>query len=237
MKIALCDDDRQSTALIEGYIKKWASTKNIPVEISIYHSAEDFLFHFSPAEYYDLLFLEVKMGPMSGITLAHTLRNMGQNLPIVFVTGISDYVFEGYNVGALNYLMKPITTEDCEKCLDRVYGQLNHPNANTLLVPLNGNMQIVNLSDILYIESFNHNLVLHMCDSKANISYRKNISIVENDLPSDYFIRIHRSYIINLRHMVKFNKKEVEMKSGEIIPISRERRQMVYDILIKNTIS
>ena len=110
-QIAICDDSKIDTQYITNFVKCWAQEANISVHIDAFPSAEVFLFHYEEKKDYDILLLDVEMGAMDGVTLAKTLRKENDTIQIVFLTGYSDYISEGYEVDALHYLLKPVQKE------------------------------------------------------------------------------------------------------------------------------
>lgn len=114
-KIAICDDCEADRIYISAEVSKWAKASHKNVNIRTFSSAESFLFCYSAEKDFDILLLDVEMGDMDGVTLAKTLRKENDSVQIVFITGYSDYISEGYDVAALHSLKKksffPFLTE------------------------------------------------------------------------------------------------------------------------------
>lgn len=104
-QIAICDDSKIDAEYITTLVKSWAQEANISVHIDTLPSAEAFLFHYAEKKDYDILLLDIEMGAIDGVTLAKTLRKENDTIQIVFLTGYSDYISEGYEVAALHYLL------------------------------------------------------------------------------------------------------------------------------------
>ena len=122
MKIAVCEDQKEEADWLCTAIRSWAADKKLPVDVVSFGDAASFLFSLDD-NVYDVLSLDIKMPGEDGVTLAKRLRNMNNNVFIVFVTGEKEYVMEGYEVDAVNYLLKPVDTGQVGKCLDRIYGK------------------------------------------------------------------------------------------------------------------
>jgi len=119
LKIALCDDSEADRTYLSALVERWAAGAGHTVQLSAFESAEQFLFVYAEKSDYDILLLDVEMGAMDGVTMAKRLRSENDLIQIVFITGYSDYIAEGYEVAALHYLMKPVREEKLFAVLDR----------------------------------------------------------------------------------------------------------------------
>lgn len=110
-KIAICDDSEADRQYVAGLAAKWAASAGHTIQTALFSSAENFLFHYAEKNDYDILLLDIEMGEMDGVTMAKKLRRDNDTVQIVFITGYSDYISEGYEVAALHYLVKPVKQE------------------------------------------------------------------------------------------------------------------------------
>ena len=118
-KIAVCDDAQADRDYIRTLAARWASDRGISVQVQDFASAERFLFHYAEESDFDILLLDIEMDGMDGVTMAKRLRQDNDTLQIIFVTGYTDYIAEGYEVAALHYLVKPLKEEKLFSVLDR----------------------------------------------------------------------------------------------------------------------
>lgn len=107
INIAVCDDEKSQLEYLSDVIKKWSDTMNKPCVLSFFESAEEFWFEYGKNRF-DIAVLDIQMSGQNGMELAKELRKLNDKISIIFVTGISDFIGEGYNVYAINYLLKPI---------------------------------------------------------------------------------------------------------------------------------
>ncbi len=114
LKISLCDDEPQQISQMKTLLHEWSTSNNIEIETHEYSSAEQVLFDYE-SNACDLLLLDIEMNGINGMELAKSLRAKGDMLPIVFITGFSEYMSDGYDVEALHYLLKPIK-KSCSRC-------------------------------------------------------------------------------------------------------------------------
>ena len=110
--IAVCDDSTTDREYVIGFVQQWSAKNWHKVNISSFPSAENFLFLYEEKNNYDILLLDIELGAMDGVELAKRLRKTNDTVQIVFITGYSDYIAEGYEVAALHYLMKPVKEDN-----------------------------------------------------------------------------------------------------------------------------
>lgn len=220
MKIAICDDEDVQVKFLSMLIQKWADKNKKSVSIKAFNSADAFKFSWIEDKSFDVLLLDIEMPGQNGMELAKAIRKKDENLIIIFITGYSDYIDEGYDVSALHYLIKPVKEEKLFVCLDKANNMIKKEN-KTILVECGGENIRILQDDISYIEAFAHSVVI----STSNKRYEINESIgkLESRLDSKIFIRPHRSFIVGLKYVQKISKNEMMLDGGEKIPLSRRR--------------
>ena len=231
INIAICEDDKKQLLINKHYIEQWATLRDKRVNILIYKNAESFLFNWNYEEEIDLVFLDIQMGQMSGMELAKHIRTQDQNIAIVFITGESKYVFDGYKVQALDYLMKPVKKDDFFRCLDIWVNKKLKQENSYFILKKGKELMKVKCDDIHYFISFDHYLDMYTDDEV--ITFKKKIGEVERELPQEQFYRCHRSYIVNLMHIDTLSKNEIILDNGSKIPISKSRLKSTYEAFTK----
>lgn len=230
INIAICDDEKIQVDLLEKYVKSWASKNNILVNIDCFYNAESFEFEWSMDKSYDILLLDIEMPGINGVELAKRIRTEDDILDIIFITAISDYIAEGYDVSALNYLIKPIKEAKLYECLDKAIEKVPKEE-KTIIINMDGENHRIIQNDILYIESVGHFLELHTVDKKYMV--RKNIGDIEKELDNNILIKCHRSYIVGLKHIRKIGKTDILLDNKQIIPVSRRLYSNINIAFIK----
>lgn len=230
INIAIIDDEKVQVELLQKYVKSWASKKNIRVITEAFYSAESFDFSWSMNKKYNILLLDIQMPGQNGIELAKRIRKEDNMASIIFITAIPDYIGEGYEVEAINYLIKPIEEKKLYECLDRAVEKIPKEE-KTILIDADGEIIRIIQSDILYIEAFSHSIYINTVAGKYTT--RKNISAIEKELDENIFIRCHRSYIVGLRYIKKIGKTELELDNSDLIPISRRQYSQTNMAFIK----
>ena len=218
MRIAICDDEAPTRAYLASLI--WA--QDYPCEVVEYASAGDCL---TGHRGIDLLFLDIELnatGP-DGMALARQIRegNPATQPVIIFVTGYERYVFDAFDVGAFQYLLKPVDEEKFAQVFARAVEQIGAGReipVRTLTLQSAGVSRTVPLDSIYYIESSNHKVVLRLKDGEFSC-YAK-IRDLEAEL-GDQFCRVHKGYLVNLAYVEGYSKTELTLTNGEKLLISK----------------
>ncbi|WP_124100991.1 LytTR family DNA-binding domain-containing protein [Ruminococcus sp. Marseille-P6503] len=215
--ISICDDDSIQISSLKSILSEWSAGKPFAVHINTYESAEQFLFCY-PDDPCDLLLLDIEMKGINGMELAKQLRAKGDMLPIVFITGFSEYMSGGYDVEALHYLLKPLNKDKLVAVLDRNAERYAEKSAETVLTTDSGTTHI-STDRIVFVEAFGRNTQVHISDGRM---LDCNMSIASFEGITG-FIHTHRSYIVNLRFVKSIGKTAVMLDNGKEIPLSRRR--------------
>ncbi len=226
-KIAICDDNEADCRYIERMVQEWAREKAVSVSWNSFPSAEAFLFRYEEQKDYDILLLDIEMGQMDGVQLAKTIRGENEAVQIIFITGYSEYIAEGYEVAALHYLMKPVNTERMMQVLNRAVEKLVK-NERVLFVELSGEMVRIPLYEIRYLEVQKNYVTVY---GKQDYKVKKTLGEFEKEL-DERFLRTGRSYIVNLTYVQRVTKTEVWLTDGTGVPISRGMYEAINKAII-----
>lgn len=159
-KLAICDDNPTDCDYVYALVQNWAESKNISIKINTFPFAESFLFHYAEEKDYDMLLLDVEMGEMDGVTMAKAIRKQNETVQIIFITGYSDYIAEGYEVDALHYLMKPVREEKLFEVLTRACEKIKK-NERCLYLDLSGEMIRIAFFEIYYVDVQKNYVTIH----------------------------------------------------------------------------
>ncbi len=222
IKIAICDDE----ANIRTYLSSLIGAQSCPCEIVEYASAGDCL---ADTPKIDLLFLDIELAPSSldGMALARKIRERATVTQpvIIFVTGYERYVFDAFDVGAFQYLLKPVDEEKFAQVFARAVAQIGTTKekpGRVLTLQSANTSKTVPLDSIYYIESSNHKVELHLKNGEF-ACYAK-IGDLELEL-HDQFFRIHKGYLVNLSYVAGYSKTEVTLTNGERLFLSKYKYQ------------
>lgn len=230
LNITILEDEEIYSKQLMKLLKKWGDENHITISIHHFFNGESFL-EYSYCED-ELFFLDIDLKTMNGMDIAKQLRKDGFQGVIIFLTAFSEYVFEGYNVHALNYLLKPLDYEKLKKCLQPVIKDMENSfhifksKTTTIKIPYN---------KILAFTSFRHyvDIITQFTGSPENCcakTYRQKVTLKNllQQLPSE-FIRCHRTVIININKVMTLTSKEVILSDGSIYPVSESYLKNIQD--------
>ena len=229
LNIAIIDDEAPFRKSITAVVHEWAKKSKISATVNEYSSAESFLFAYEEKKDYDLLLLDIEMDGINGVEMAKQIRHEDETVQIIFITGYPDYMCQGYDLSALHYLIKPVSNEKLFEVLDRALKNIKK-GGNRVIFTADGGEKVVALDAILYAESYSHNM--HIVTTDGAFDVRMTISSLAEVLGSEFIIT-HRSYIVNLSHIVFLSKSDMTLDSGKKIPISRNEFKNVHSCFVK----
>lgn len=221
LRIAICDDETDARDALRFQLEKILieDAEEIVYEFSSGTNAASWLANH-PGEI-DLLFLDVEMKGLNGMETAEKIRTFDEQILIVFVTGYSDYVFDGYLVGALDYLMKPVTEEKLRQLFRRIRARYAQDESSTFTLKNMDGTWRFRLCDILFFYSDRRKVML--VTAKGEYSFYARLDEIEHQL-SPYFVRIHQRYLINPSHVDYLGSESVTI-NGRELPCSRRYRE------------
>lgn len=215
-KVAVCDDSDADRRYIMNMVRSWASAAGHEVQIDGFPSAESFLFRYAGESDYDILLLDIEMGAMDGVAMAKELRKSNDTVQIIFITGYSDYISEGYEVAALHYLMKPVNEEKLCLVLDRAAEKLAK-NERILNFEVSGEMVRVPIYQIRYADVLGNYVTVH---AQTDVTVKMTLGELEKQL-DERFYRVGRSALVNLTQISRVTRAEIRLNDGTAIPLPR----------------
>lgn len=218
LRIAVCDDVQTFSEQVQQQILQW---KGRPEELTVEtFSDADALITAHQKNPFDIIFLDVVMPLLGGIEAAGELRQQDKSVKIVFLTSSPEFAVDSYRVRASDYLLKPLDPHALFRCLDELARDIRR-NAKFIPVRSRSAVHRVELSRIEYIESSNKVVLFMLSDGRTIVSQEPLYYFENRLLLSDGFFKCSRSYIVNIHHIDSYTPKEIKMRSGYRIPISR----------------
>lgn len=234
MKIAICDDDIVQVRYIENLIKLWRDEKKVACSIEGFYSAEEFLFKYQGRNPFDVLILDIQMKDINGMELAKKIRAVDRNVKIIFLTGVKEYVFEGYEVGAVRYILKPLKERDFFMVLDSISKEMKESPNNYFIFTYQGENIKLSYKDIIKIEVDGH--YVHMLTVDHEYTWKESLQKMKESVENKNFIMANRSVLVNVMHIEKITKTDCIMTGGIAIPISRNCYKEVNQAFIDHYI-
>ena len=216
-RIAICEDDattREQIASLCGEILARLDTEHA---ISEFVCAEALEGALESGASFDLLCLDIMLQGKTGVEMAQSFRTRDDQTSILLISSSREFLKEGYSVRPLQYLYKPVDPRELEEVL-RTDLRL-HRRAARLTLSLGGKTRVLPLSELLYVESQNHNAVA--CFPDRQEGFRITLSEIERLLPADLFCRCHHSFLVNMPHIRQINRRALELDQGSQIPVGR----------------
>ncbi|HSH19460.1 MAG TPA: LytTR family DNA-binding domain-containing protein [Draconibacterium sp.] len=231
IKCLIVDDEPVAREILENHLSKIDTVK---VVAGCKNALE--AFHFINAEKIDLIFLDINMPEISGLSFA---KSINRNIKIIFTTAYREYAIDGFDLQAVDYLLKPISFERLLQAINK-YLDENAPvdnivtkeiipeKSDTIFVRSDRKMVKISIPDILYIESLADYIKIHLPDN--TVVTRETMSSIEAKLPQQDFMRVHRSFVVSIAGIELFTNEYVEIKRKQI-PISRSYKKEVLERL------
>lgn len=224
--VGICDDQAADIEYISRLVKQWAAEKGQSVIIRTFPSAEAFWFSYEEEPAFDILLLDIEMAQMDGVSLARQVRAANRAVQIVFVSGYTEYIADGYEVEALHYLLKPVSQEKLSQVLSRAVEKLTQAEKSLLLETSEAVVRVP-LQEILYAEVQRNYVTVYAnaasTSSASRISaytVKMTLSELESRL-GEGFMRTGRSFIVSLKHVRQIARAEVTLSSGDRVPLAR----------------
>ena len=226
--LAICDDCAADRDYLAGLVRRWAAGRGHGVQLALYPSAESFLFQYAEDKRVQILLLDIEMGKMDGVTMARTLRRDNDGVQIVFITGYSDYIADGYEVEALHYLMKPVDEDKLFAVLDRAAEKLRR-NEKVLTLELAGELVRLPVHQIRCAEVQGNYVTIH---ARADYTVKMTLSELESQLDENFF-RLGRSALVNLGSVARVTRTAVTLADGSTLPLPRGAYERINRAIIQ----
>lgn len=229
-RVAVCDDSAKDAEFVRKIMERWAEERQINVCAETFPSAESFLFRYAEDKSWDILLLDVEMGAMDGVTMARQVRRDNEVVQIVFITGYSDYIAEGYEVAALHYLMKPVDSGKLFTVLDRAL-EKRKQEERCLNLELSGELVRIPFYEIRYLDVHQNYVTIH---AKGEYTIKRSLNEFEKELDERFF-RVGRSMIVNLKYIRRVTKAEVCLSDATALPLPRGAYELLNRAIIART--
>ena len=227
-RLAVCDDEQSYSDYVADLAGRWAELAGTQVEVERFPSAEAFLFRYEERKDFDVLLLDIEMTGLDGVELAKRVRQESEDVQIVFITGYTDYIAEGYEVSALHYLTKPVNEEKLFQVLTKAVGRLAR-NERALTLELPGETVRIVLSRVRYMDVLHNYVTVH---ADRDYTVKRPLGELEKELDGRFF-RVGRSCVLNLAYVQRVTRTEVELTSGERIALPRGQYEKLNRAIVQ----
>lgn len=221
ISVGICDDERQVRAQLQGYLERYGEVTGTPLCLWEYTCGEELL---APGrELPDILLLDIQMDGISGMETARRIRERDREMCIIFVTNLVQYAIEGYEVQAFRFLKKPISYEEFEAVVGRAVQQAVRRWGASLPVKNDRGMYSLPVEGICYCETYRGHSLIHSKEGK--VECYSSLSTLEGLLLPYAFFRCHTAYLVSMAQVGELGGKELKLRDGTAIPVSKHRRR------------
>lgn len=227
--IAVCDDEPEDCQFISQLAREILEHEGIRCAISTYSNGTDLLNTISSGTKFAILLLDVLMEELDGMELAAKLREQGNHTAIIFISCNRELALRGYEVEAVRYLAKPLNREKLREAL--LHCCRTQTSQKELLLPTHGGKIKIRPSDIIFAETWNRGVMLHLKNDKKECNIK--ISELSSMLAEQQFVFCHRTILVNLSFVRSIRRCELELESGKVLPISKYRQREVKGRLMR----
>ena len=227
LRIAVCDDEPYARKRIQGLLESCLDRRAISYRITLYSSGKEFLGQRENLTGFDVVFLDINMEELDGIQTARQIRSLHSDTVLVFITSYIHYALEGYGVNAVRYLLKETLDTALEECVDAILERMRISCVTFSF--LQGEKKLYT-DHLLYVESKGHKSIFYYLENGRGIYeiYEK-LDRIEEKLEGFGFLRAHKSYLVNGRHIRQICNYRILLDTGEEIPVPRSRYQQVKE--------
>lgn len=218
--VAIVEDTQKEADLLKGHFSKYAEEQPVSFQITLFSSGDDFLINYRPI--YDLVLLDIGLPGLNGMGVAARLREMDQSVTLIFVTSMAQFAAQGYEVDAVDFIVKPVAYGNFRLKLKRILNKLQTRRDAVLVISQGDNLYRVSTSQIRYIEISNHCLLYHTAD--GTIEAYGSLKKVEEQLDSKLFARCNSCYTVNLEYVQSIQEDFVVLIDGTRLKMSRMKR-------------
>lgn len=224
MKFAIVENESLHAENLQKLLQRWSREHQTMLDIELFPSGEVFL--SSRVDSFDLVFMDIQLDGVDGIAAAHQIREQGFEGQLVFLTAFSEYVFDGYEVQALNYLLKPVSYDRVAKCIDYVVRKLYDDHYT-----FRDHESVIQIaySRIIYFSSANH--YTQIITTEGTFRQMGSIQSVFSHLPSR-FLFCHRTVIVNMEHVARLKGRDLILSNNATVPVSLTYLQGIRSALL-----
>ncbi len=226
IRVAVVDDSAGAKQGMADFLQKYQEKHGVQFQTSFFEDGADFVENYQPV--YDLIFLDVEMPKKDGMTAAREIRMVDPDVTMVFITRVVQYAIKGYEVRAMDFLVKPVNYAAFELRMDSLLSHLRRPEEKFLLITTKESVCKIPVSRLIYVEVIKHKIIYHT--EMGDYETSETLKGVEEKLENEPFKRCDNCFLVNLKFVTKVGQKELTA-GGQQLKISRPRRKEFLEAL------
>ena len=228
MRVAIVDDEFNTRREIRRLLERYAAETGTSFQITEFADGDSITERYSGG--YDLILMDIEMPFVDGMTAAGEIRKADQEVTIIFITNAPQYAIKGYKVGALDYILKPVSYYAFSESIKRALAKIKarQPDDNFITISVKGGVRRIGVASIDYVEVIDHDLFFHV--GEEVIETRGTIRDVENELAPHHFFKCNKGCLINLAKVTGYHKNDVVVGKNTL-PVSRSRKKPLQEAI------
>lgn len=226
MRVAIIEDEQDQALQLEEYLRAYGEENRQTFQVSRYDTGEAFLQDFHSQ--FGLILLDISLPGMDGMQTAKALRERDADVGLLFITQMAQYAIRGYEVDAMDYLLKPVSPFAFSQRIQRAISRLRKREKQYLMISDRNGSRRLAVDEIYYIESRGHNLIYHT--AKGEFTLSGTITEAESRLAAHHFFRCNKGYLVSLRHVEGVRNGCAVVQGIELL-ISRPRKNGFLEAL------
>lgn len=219
LRVAVVEDDLDMNELIQSYIRQYQQDHQLQIDIAVFYNGSEIAQRYKPM--YDVILLDIEMPEMDGMEAARRIREQDPDVVLMFITNIAQYAVDGYSVGALDFVLKPLDYYGFSLRLTRAIDRAKRLTGDRILLAMPGRSVALDVRGIYYADIHNHMLCYHT--DQGDFALRGTMKAAEEQLIPHHFAKCSYWYLVNLRHVTEVRKDTVVV-AGTELEISRRNR-------------
>lgn len=221
-KIAICDDEQSLVVELKKNLKRYADETEKTFCFFEFYDGTELLENYQPD--FDLIFMDIKMEKLNGLKTAEEIRKIDSTVGLFFLTSLSQYVWKGYEYGAINFLLKPVKYCRLKMELDRFFSRYQGREEPYISFSNDAGKFKVLYKNLRYVETAKRNVLIHF-ESGEQVIYKSMKEIALLLETQRQFVRCHASFIVNMAYVKSVENLEAVLTTGERVPISQPKRK------------
>lgn len=221
-QIAIVEDERTAADALRAHLDHYATDRSEEFQVTWYSNAIEYE---ETRQKFDLVFLDIELPGINGMEAAQLLRTYDDETPLIFVTNLAQYAVRGYEVNALDFIVKPVGYYDFRMRMDKAMRHIRRNGGRKVIANTRDGMRVLLMADIVYVEVTNHDLVYHLWGEDEPFVVYGSLSKLERELGDGPMVRISNSCLVNMNQIRLVRGQAIIMQGGDTLYFSRSKKR------------
>lgn len=222
LRVALVEDSREEADALRGHLERYGRAKDIGMTVACFANAMEFM---DARQVYDLVFLDIDLPGISGMELAGLIRTYDAEVALIFVTNLAQFAVRGYEVNALDFVLKPVSYFNFAMRMDKVMRLMRRKSDGHVVVETREQTHVVAFDDLVYVAVSNHKLSFRVRGVDGLLGSRGSLKVMEARLADGPFVLISSSCLVNMNYVRSYRGTSLLLTNGEELYFSRPKRR------------